>query len=701
MEDNLYCRKRKKPYIINHYKYNHLTQPELYYFSLLMLFKPWRSIDELKGNKDTYTHAFLDIQNELIKAYEYHDKFKKIQEAIDKASKLVQDQELANTLSNLSNNPENCCDPLDPEQVIKDIQDMIEKDVGNEINIDESIAKFNADQMRIFNKITTSILSDNKVLRMFVSGFGGTGKSFVIENLVSWNKIKLGKNIAVAAPTGIAAYNIHGLTVHRLFQLPVEHSGTAKYKSLSDNALKQIRLSLKDVNLIIIDEVSMISNITLMYIHLRLTEIFCTSECEDGWFGRIHIVLFGDLLQLPPVRETFPFIAMTKSQTEKYIQGMVTFNLWSLFDYDELTINMRQKNDKTYSEILARIRLGFVTSSDITALKERKIIFKGNKPSILLEELCQYLNELPDNTVCLMPTKNMCKLLNDAMLHKIESEDINLVAKDCYKCPKRLEKKVLKILNEDDETSCGISRIITIKIGCRVMIRRNVDVSLGLVNGTIGTVIAVNKGNAGIDSVVLRLQSNHEYSIKRMEYKFAIMDQIFITREQFPFSLSYAITIHKSQGLSLENAVVEGGNNIFSCGQMYVALSRITKLEGLHLINFDPSAIKADDSAIRESNRLRNQYRKDLPCFNICTESKSEKVFDDIWSISKQVLKIQANYVDRIIECPLSNFILILPNKNSLPSYTNSCIQSLFHCHLVRKGLLQSKENNHLIQVFN
>ncbi|XP_058789594.1 ATP-dependent DNA helicase PIF1-like [Phymastichus coffea] len=442
------------------------------------------------------------------------------------------------------------------------------------------------------------MLSDNKVIRLFVSGFGGT------------------------------AFNIQGLTVHRLLQLPVEQGGTAKYKPISDNALKRIRQSFKDVDFVIIDEISMISNVTLLYIHLRLAEIFCTSDKKDGWFGKIHIVVFGDLLQLPPVREEFAFIPLAKSQIDKYIKGKLSFNLWTLFEYEELTINMRQKTDKVYSEILGKLRLGYLANSDIETLLKRKISFSSHTPS--LHELCKYLNNLPSNTVCLMPTKNMCSILNNTMLNKLESEEIKLIANDCYKCLKRLEKRVLKMLNEDDDNACGIPQVITIKIGCKSMIRRNIDVSIGLVNGTIATVIAVNKGKTGIDSIAIRLESNQEYSIKRLEYQFQILDQVFITREQFPICLSYAITIHISQGLSLENTVVEAGNSMFSCGQTYVALSRITKLEGLHLINFDPSSVKADESAIREYNRLRKQYRTDLDIYNIPVNNvyKNNKIID-------------------------------------------------------------------------
>jgi len=105
------------------------------------------------------------------------------------------------------------------------------------------------------------------------------------------------------------------LTIRRLLQLPVEH-GT-KYKQISAHVLKLLRADLKDVVLIIIDEVSMISNLTLMYIHLRFSEIFDTTDCDDGWFGQKHVLLFGDLLRLSPVREDPTFIHLSDEKIRK------------------------------------------------------------------------------------------------------------------------------------------------------------------------------------------------------------------------------------------------------------------------------------------------------------------------------------------------------------------------------------------------
>jgi len=133
------------------------------------------------------------------------------------------------------------------------------------------------------------------------------------------------------------------MTIHRLLQLPVEHGHTLSYIPLSNNVLQTIRHHMKDVLLLIIDEVSMVSNITLLYIHLRLCEIYNTADCNDGWFGRLHILVFGELLQLPPVNEGSLFNQIDLKLFTIYTNTLGTVNLWqNLFTYDELTQNMRQ-----------------------------------------------------------------------------------------------------------------------------------------------------------------------------------------------------------------------------------------------------------------------------------------------------------------------------------------------------------------------
>ena len=200
------------------------------------------------------------------------------------------------------------------EAAMNDVHDMDYDTIG----LSERIAMLNEDQRRIFDKVSDHLnhqlrhevdgckCKDLKPLHMFVSGVGGTGKSFLIETVRSlvkeiWKDDASNDTIcAVAAPTGLAAYNVGGVTVHRLFQLPIEHKGkTAGYWSLSKVAQKVMRTNLRCLKLIIIDEVSMLSNLNLAYIHLRLEELFGGSG--DDYFGSMNMLFVGDILQLPPV----------------------------------------------------------------------------------------------------------------------------------------------------------------------------------------------------------------------------------------------------------------------------------------------------------------------------------------------------------------------------------------------------------------
>ena len=165
--------------------------------------------------------------------------------------------------------------------------------------------------------------------------------------------------------------------MHRLFQLPVEHGKTAESYELSDSSLKRTREQLNNVSLIIIDEGSMVSNVNLMYLHLRLTETFNTENCENSFFGKKHILVFGDLLQLPPVNEGLVFQKLSDAKTKKYIKTIASFDIWSLFEYDELTINMRQQNDDVYRNILWNIRIGRVTHEDVKVLRPKCISFSS------------------------------------------------------------------------------------------------------------------------------------------------------------------------------------------------------------------------------------------------------------------------------------------------------------------------------------
>ena len=179
----------------------------------------------------------------------------------------------------------------------------------------------------------------------------------------------------------------------------------------------------------------------------------------------------------------------------------------------------------------------------------------------------------------------------------------------------------LKKVNKDCNLTAGLQAELTVAVGARVMLRRNIDTKHGLVNGAIGTIVAITSQRITVkfDHII------EPYPVERVKSKFMLMKSFFIYRKQFPLILAYAVTIHKCQGLSLNCAIIDLSNKVFSPGMAYVALSRVRSLDGLYLTDFDPSSIMVSNSCLEEINRLRSIYRKDLPLYEIIENKKGPK----------------------------------------------------------------------------
>jgi predicted AAA+ superfamily ATPase len=186
-----------------------------------------------------------------------------VQTAIDQVNALIGDKVKEfeqDSPANMDDAPDNplAFAPVEAEGAMQEFRDATCVDTFTKDEVDAMILTLNADQKRMFDN-DTRIISDTSpnrvVLRKYVSGTAGTGKSHYIKILKAWVNVYLGKDVAVSAPTGIAAFNVNGLTLHRLLQLPVEHGHTSKYTELSDQVLKVLRDKLKNVVLFIIDEI--------------------------------------------------------------------------------------------------------------------------------------------------------------------------------------------------------------------------------------------------------------------------------------------------------------------------------------------------------------------------------------------------------------------------------------------------------------
>ena len=382
--------------------------------------------------------------------------------------------------------------------------------------------------------------------------------------------------------------------------------------------MPQIQGYMRHVHCVMIDEISMVSNLTLLHVHLRLTEIFGGRKGKNNWFGSQNVIVFGDLLQLPPVKGEEVFVSLSEKQVKAAIGTISTnLSLWSHFSYDELTINQRQKNDENaqFKDCLARIRIGFFLQSDIDMLCSRRIQLNQENP---MESIVSFYNGQVQNgefPVCLLPTRSMVCQFNDAVLSSQPHDNVIVYihANDEIDCKvrKTRENAIQKLakMDLDDRNTAGLESCLKLSSGTRVMLRRNIDTGKKLVNGSTGTIVDLKYNqHAQVQQIVVQFDGISEsVEINHDKRKICIFDNAYVYREQFPLTCAYAITIHKAQGLSLKCVIADLGDSIFCEGQIYVALSRVQTLLGLHLININFNKIKASSKALDFYSSLSKQ----------------------------------------------------------------------------------------------
>ena len=606
------------------------SQREDYYYSLVLLFCPFRDESSLILGNETAEQAFhrlLSNQSSI-----HHAKLKTMLAAA-LTVKVINDARQAEKLEEKEAEDDDEPQLLgEARTAMSDVLDM-HLSSHDQLTLDERESILNADQRRVFDTVKTHLLhershenntcscNDLKPLRLFISGVGGTGKSFLIETIKilltsMWSSDDL--LCAVAAPTGLAAFNVGGVTMHRLFQLPIEHSARAAgYWALPKQSQKVMKTTLSNVRLFVIDEISMVSSLNLAYVHMRLEELFS----ENEWFGSRNMLFVGDLLQLPPVAGSPVFEKVSTKSLLNQLGCAASANIWrDCVTYDELTINERQKNDPQFSSMLDSVRRGCPTEETVRNLRDRVI-------QVPIADKFTELQQSGRTPVCLFPKKRACEVFNAQMLTKTASPTCELHCTDEIDetaGARKITKKVvehLEKLNTDCNMTAGLEAKLCLAVGARVMLRRNLDTKAGLVNGAIGTVLSISSSHVTV-------QFDHvsaPYDVERVKSKFMVMKNFYVYRKQFPLILAYAVTIHKCQGLSLDCAIVDLSDQVFSEGMAYVALSRVRTLEGLFLTAFNPKSLIVSVSSLKEVNRLRQTYRNDLPLYNIPSPTKRKR----------------------------------------------------------------------------
>jgi len=393
---------------------------------------------------------------------------------------------------------------------------------------------------------------------LFITGMGGTGKSFLI-NLAKTD------NTTVTALTGSAATLIGGCTLHAWSGLPI--NPTPREKMLSKvQQDKVLRGNWLNTERLIIDEVSMMTPEMLNRLNFLGQRIRQNVE----FFGGIQVIFTGDFAQLaPPKCNEYLFECKTWKENIEHIVY--------------LTVIHRQ-TDQVFQKLLNEVRLGRMSPTSRQLLKSRTI---DDSPDI------------PDATMLFPHNKNV-REINERELNKLlqnhesrvfQAED-EIIRSDT---PSHISKSLISILND------GIPREITLAVGTKVILTQNIEVSQGLCNGSRGTVRSFDSQG---DPVVHFTSSNMILPISRRSIT-AQLSKWTAKRQQIPLKLGWAISIHGAQGMTLDNVVTDL-RDCFAAGQAYVTLSRIRTLDGLHLKGISAKSIYCHPKVIRYYQSLSN-----------------------------------------------------------------------------------------------
>jgi ATP-dependent DNA helicase PIF1 len=396
---------------------------------------------------------------------------------------------------------------------------------------------------------------------IFVTGRAGTGKSTLLNHL-AWNT---SKQVVICAPTGVAALNVGGQTIHSLFRLPI--GVIADHEIEQTNELRKL---LGTIDTIVIDEVSMVNADLMDAIDRSLRQ---ARQRPREPFGGAQVVLFGDPYQLAPV----PGDADERAYFTDQYRSMWFFDakVWSIADlviYELATIHRQHEAEFKY--MLNAVRHGRVTAGIAAKLNET-----GARPAPT------------DGTITLATTNVTVTRINATQLAKLPGRSLTARA---------------EVSGEFGGRSYPADEALELKVGAQVMFLRN-DGDQRWVNGSIGVVTKIDSTVwVDVDGEVFQVQpmvwEKYRYSYSALTK--SLKKDIVAEFTQFPLRLAWAVTIHKSQGKTYERAIVDLGQRSFAPGQTYVALSRISQLDGLYLSRpLRPSDIIVDENVLRFMSR--------------------------------------------------------------------------------------------------
>ena len=415
---------------------------------------------------------------------------------------------------------------------------------------------------------------------IFLTGKAGTGKTTFLKMV----KKHSGKRLIVVAPTGVAAINAGGVTIHSFFQLPLSPFVPNATVRERYNFGKEKRKIIRTLDMLIIDEISMVRSDLLDAIDAVLRRY----RQHDRPFGGVQLLMIGDLQQLTPV-----VTPADEALLRPYYDTPYFFGSHALQQTPYVTIQLQKvyrQQDETFLKILNHLRENTLSSTDLQVLNNRY------QPHFQPRQEEGYIRLTTHN--------NKADSYNDMRLEQLSATAYHYMA---------------SIKGTFPEYSYPTSESLVFKVGAQVMFIKNDSSAEHLFyNGKIGHIIYLDDSHIEVlcpgdeHSIVVEKQTWENTTYKINEATKEIEPTVQGTFSQYPLRLAWAITIHKSQGLTFERAIIDAGSS-FASGQVYVALSRCKTLEGLVLASpITAEAIINDQGVTDYINRQDEEARKSI-----------------------------------------------------------------------------------------
>ena len=444
---------------------------------------------------------------------------------------------------------------------------------------------------------------------IFLTGPAGTGKSVTLKKIIEHcesSALKYG----VTATTGTAAFLIGGKTLHSYLGLGLAKESAEEIFKFVRYKLKHIADKIRTLNVLIIDEISMLDKELLE----KISAYLCLLRRNSLPFGGIQIVLTGDFCQLEPVNGEYCFLS----------------DLWKTINLKTIYLHklVRQNGDTEFQKMLSKLRYGKCTEK----IYQRLLSLKNT--------------EFGD----VKPTKLYPKNIN---VDKINTQEYNKLIESGAKMIKYTAVLPIKAKDKEKATkwinSLELPESVEICVGAQVVLLVNLDQDNGLVNGTRGVVIDVLS-----KSVLIKRVNNTICEIPL--YKTTNSEDDSLSVSYMPLKLAYALTIHRSQGMTLDAVEIDIGSNIFAAGQAYTALSRAQNLKSVRIVAVAKNSFIVNPKVLEFYEKIENDLKErniqfvnetlSMMVYNIANHIDLEKSLDFIWEFIDESNEEIADYFD-------------------------------------------------------